>query len=232
MTAATLRAARPTDAGALGAMITAAAQANAWKPRLHSAAQDIAHAGEMIDRGWVTVAEQANRPLAFLAREDSYIHALFVTPDAQGRGLGTALLRRAKRHAPRLDLWTFADNHGARRFYRREGFVPTQRPPASDEGLPEIHLTWLRDAAAPTPVQQTEAFGRDAATPPPSASTQTSVPAHPDKTAPRQHGTAPSPRAPSVSSVPKYPGGAPQERGAEPPSHSSSPASPTEGHPE
>lgn len=150
MSTATLRAARPTDAGALGAMITEAVRDNAWKPLLHNAAQDIAHAGEMIDRGWVMVAEYAGRPRAFLAREDSYIHALFVTPDAQGHGLGRALLDTAKRQTRRLDLWTFADNHGARRFYRREGFTPTERPPASDEGLPEIHLTWTLDSS-PSP---------------------------------------------------------------------------------
>ena len=180
MSAATLRRARPTDAGKLGAMITQAARANAWKPRLHSGAEDIAHAAQMIDRGWVTVAETRGVPLAFLAREGSYIHALFVTPDAQGRGLGRALVADAKTATPRLDLWTFAENHGARRFYRREGFTRIARPPASDEGLPEIHLTWTRDAGA--------------------------------------------------SSVRKYPGGAPQERGAEPPSPAACPASLNEGH--
>lgn len=151
MSAATLRAARPTDAGRLGAMMTQAARANAWKPRLHSAAEDIAHAGTMIERGWVTVIERGGEPLAFLAREDSYIHALFVTPAEQRAGLGRRLLQDAKAQAPRLDLWTFEENHGARRFYRREGFTPTERPPASDEGLPEVHLTWQRGGAGATP---------------------------------------------------------------------------------
>ncbi|MCR9274947.1 MULTISPECIES: GNAT family N-acetyltransferase [Mameliella] len=145
----TLRAADPGDAGRLGAMITEAVEARAWKPRLHSAAQDISHAGTLIDRGWVTVAELGPEVAGFLAREGSEIHALFVAGWAQGRRLGSALLDHAKTRADRLELWTFQRNEGAQRFYLRHGFAETRRTNGdNEEGLPDIHYLWRRDAGA------------------------------------------------------------------------------------
>ncbi|BBU57803.1 N-acetyltransferase GCN5 [Mameliella alba] len=145
----TLRAADPGDAGRLGAMITEAVEARAWKPRLHSAAQDISHAGTLIDRGWVTVAELGPEVAGFLARERHEIHALFVAGWAQGQRLGSALLDQAKARADRLELWTFQQNAGARRFYLRHGFAETGRTDGdNEEGLPDIHYLWRRDAGA------------------------------------------------------------------------------------
>ncbi len=140
-----LRPARSTDAGSLGGMITRAVEAHDWKPVLHSGAEDIAHAGTMIERGWVTVAEdRAGAVLGFLAREGSYVHALFVAPGAQGRGVGRALLEDAQRGASRLELWTFVANARARRFYERAGFAVTRRGDgsANEEGLPDLFYVW------------------------------------------------------------------------------------------
>lgn len=140
-----LRPARPTDAGSLGAMITDAVAAHAWKPALHSGAEDIAHAGTMIERGWVTVAEtRGGALLGFLAREGSYVHALFVTPNAQGHGIGRTLLHDAQRAAQRLELWTFLANDRAQRFYERAGFAVTRRGDgsANEEGLPDLFYVW------------------------------------------------------------------------------------------
>ncbi|WP_353471503.1 GNAT family N-acetyltransferase [Salipiger sp. H15] len=140
-----LRPARPTDAGSLGAMITAAVEAHDWKPLLHSGAEDIAHAGTMIERGWVTVAEdRAGTLLGFLAREGSYVHALFVAQAVQGRGIGHALLEDAKRAARRLELWTFLANARAQRFYERAGFAISRRGDgsANAEGLPDLFYVW------------------------------------------------------------------------------------------
>lgn len=148
-----LRPATPTDAGRLGAMIGAAVVSHPWKPRLHSAAEDIAHAGTMIERGWVTVAAAPDSaaPLGFLARDGAYVHALFVAPEAQGAGIGRALIEHAKAQSPQLDLWTFAANEGAQRFYERAGFAVLERGDGSqnEEGLPEIRYRWQAETAAP-----------------------------------------------------------------------------------
>lgn len=139
----TLRAATALDAGALGQMITDAVLEHTWKPRLHSAAEDIAHAADLIDRGWVSIATRTARPEAFLSRDDTYVHALFTTPAARRQGLGTALLSAAQQACDRLDLWTFQANAAARAFYTRHGFAEVERTSgANDEGLPDIHFRW------------------------------------------------------------------------------------------
>ncbi|WP_417210765.1 GNAT family N-acetyltransferase [Antarctobacter sp.] len=140
-----LRPAHSGDAGQLGAMITEAVEARSWKPRLHSAAQDISHAGTLIDRGWVTVVEHASRLAGFIARNGVDIDALFVASWAQGQGLGTALLNDAKTRADALELWTFQQNSGAQRFYLRHGFHEIARTDGdNDEGLPDIRYHWRR----------------------------------------------------------------------------------------
>ncbi|MFZ7090338.1 GNAT family N-acetyltransferase [Primorskyibacter sp. 2E233] len=144
MTDLLLRHARSTDAGKLGAMISEAVAAFDWKPLLHSGAEDIDHVGKMIDRGWVTVAAQGGAVVGFIAREESRIHALYVTAQAQGSGIGTALLNTAKEAVSRLELWTFQANEGAQRFYEREGFVVDRRTDGADndEKLPDVHYVW------------------------------------------------------------------------------------------
>ncbi|MFZ5962454.1 GNAT family N-acetyltransferase [Thalassococcus sp. BH17M4-6] len=145
-----LRPARSTDAGKIGAILTEAVTAQPWKPRLHTGAEDIAHAATMIDRGWVTVAEHLQKPLilGLLAREDDFIHAVFISPQARGEGVGRALMEDAKAHADTLRLWTFEANSGAQRFYQREGFAEVSRGDGSgnEEGLPDIQFLWQRKA--------------------------------------------------------------------------------------
>lgn len=147
MTQVTLRAARSTDAGKLGAMITDAAAANDWKPRLHSGAQDIAHVGRMIDCGWVTLAETASGQITgFIARNETYVHALFIAHPAQGQGVGTVLLNHAKSQVDSLDLWTFQANTGAQRFYKRNDFIAVAHTNGAnnEEGLPDVHFLWSK----------------------------------------------------------------------------------------
>lgn len=165
MTQATLRAAWPTDAGKLGAMITEAVVANPWKPVLHSGAEDISHAGRMIDRGWVTLAEdETGQIIGFIALEACYVHSLFVTSTAQGQGVGTMLLEHAKSQADSLDLWTFQANTGAQRFYKRHGFVEVEKTSGADndEGLPDVRFQWSKPKPAPTAAPATKS--KDATT--------------------------------------------------------------------
>lgn len=140
-----LRPATPLDAGKLGAIMTETGRLIDWKPRLHSGAEDIAFCATMIDRGWVTVAEDAtNGVTGFLARNATEVNALFVAPGRRDAGIGTALLQNAKAQSPRLELWTFQRNIGAQRFYQRAGFRETGRTDGqtNDENLPDIRYLW------------------------------------------------------------------------------------------
>jgi GNAT superfamily N-acetyltransferase len=142
-----LRPARSTDAGKLGAMLTDAIAANAWKPQLHTGAEDIAHMGDLIDRGWVTVCEKNGDVAGFLACDGAVIQSLYVRRDAQNSGGGAALLIDAKATCKSLKLWTFQANLGAQRFYLKHGFEEVERTDGArnDEGLPDIRFVWSAD---------------------------------------------------------------------------------------
>lgn len=142
----TLRLARSTDAGTVGAILSEFVDKTAWMPRIHTRAEDLAHAARMIDFGWVTVAEQDGDVLGFAARNSAEINALYVAQTARGRGIGAVLLSDAQANFERLDLWTFQANPGAQRFYLRQGFSELSRTDGAenDEKLPDIRLVWNR----------------------------------------------------------------------------------------
>lgn len=141
-----LRPATPLDAGSIGAILTEFAASTDWFPRLHTAAEDIAHASQMIEAGWVTVADLAGEIAGFIARNGHEVNALYIAASAKGAGVGRALIDHAKADAARLELWTHTANTSARRFYRRQGFFEiTQSDGAgTDEELPAVQLVWER----------------------------------------------------------------------------------------
>jgi GNAT superfamily N-acetyltransferase len=141
----TLRPARSTDAGKVGAILSEFIDTTSWMPRIHTRAEDIGFCATMIDRGWVTVAVSDGVD-GFLARDGEEVSCLYVSNAAQGNGVGKALLDHAKQRADRLELWTFQANKGARRFYAREGFVELRETDGArnDENLPDVFLEWRR----------------------------------------------------------------------------------------
>lgn len=144
-----IRPAQPTDAGAVGAILSQFIAQTDWMPSLYSAAQELSFAGTMIDRGWVSVAEPEGRGAGiagFLAVDAGYIHALYVAAGWRGQGMGGYLLEHAKSRNARLELHTFQCNIAAHRFYGRAGFREAGRGDgsANEEGLPDILLVWER----------------------------------------------------------------------------------------
>lgn len=140
-----LRPAVPEDAHVLGTIIGDWVRETGWMPALHTREADRAFVLGLIRETAVTVAEEG-RPVGFLAREGEQVRALCLAPGARGRGVGRALLGAAKAASPRLRLWTFEANAGARRFYAREGFEEVRRTDGSrnEERLPDVCLDWER----------------------------------------------------------------------------------------
>jgi len=140
-----LRPARSTDAGKIGAILSEFIDTTAWMPRIHTRAEDVGFCASMIDRGWVTVAEDT-RIAGFLAQDGEEVNCLYVSNATQGQGVGKALLDHAKEQTDRLELWTFQANEGARRFYAREGFSEVEQTDGqrNDEKLPDVFLVWER----------------------------------------------------------------------------------------
>jgi GNAT superfamily N-acetyltransferase len=81
-----------------------------------------------------------------LAFREDWIDQLYVLPEAQGRGLGTALLQVAQNAFDRLQLWTFQRNAQARRFYQARGFALIQETDGAqnEEKEPDALYLWTR----------------------------------------------------------------------------------------
>ena len=93
------------------------------------------------------VAEQDGRILGVLAMRDDSVDRLYVDTPAQGKGVGSALLDRAKALSPEgLRLVTLQRNEQARRFYERRGFGAYDhgRSPAP-ENEPDVWYRWRGD---------------------------------------------------------------------------------------
>jgi ribosomal protein S18 acetylase RimI-like enzyme len=75
----------------------------------------------------VLVALESSRVVGFVSvlqkPEAGWIEQLYLLPNCTGRGLGTQLLRAGLALLGRpVRLYTFQENHSARRFYERHGF--------------------------------------------------------------------------------------------------------------
>ena len=84
--------------------------------------------------------------IGMIAFHDDWIEQLYVLPEAQGQGVGTALLGVAKRASDCLQLWTFQRNAQARRFYQARDFVLVEQTDGAgnEEKEPDARYLWTR----------------------------------------------------------------------------------------
>jgi GNAT superfamily N-acetyltransferase len=135
------------DADAVAAIFGAARRAAMpWLPRLHSDAEDRRYFAEhVIGECDVLVVRRERLPVAFLALRNDMVEHLYVRPDVQRAGIGSALLEVARNRSPSgLRLWVFQRNHRARAFYARHGFAEVRFTDGSDneEHEPDVLLAW------------------------------------------------------------------------------------------
>jgi GNAT superfamily N-acetyltransferase len=99
----------------------------------------------------IWVAEEAGRLLGFIGIEHSknldapVLERIYVEPGEQNRGVGAALLDKAKELRPQgLHLWVFQKNVGARRLYERHGFRLVKLTDGADnmEREPDALYRW------------------------------------------------------------------------------------------
>jgi len=92
-------------------------------------------------------AVHGNCIVGILAINGSEIDRMYVRPDAQRCGIGTALLQKARELSPSgLELFTHEENRAARAFYEKYGFRPVRfgiSPPPESE--PDILYQWTPD---------------------------------------------------------------------------------------
>jgi GNAT superfamily N-acetyltransferase len=127
---------------------TAFAQAMPWLPTLHTAEEDQSFFRERLFKScelWGAFAQA--ELVGLIAFREDWIDQLSVLPNAQRRGVGSALLQVAQRAFLRLDLWTFQRNAPARRFYEARGFVliPQTDGAQNEEQEPDTLYRWTRN---------------------------------------------------------------------------------------
>jgi GNAT superfamily N-acetyltransferase len=138
---------RAEDAPALAALFIAArATAMPWLPVLHEP-DDVQRWMErhVLGETETLVARAGGEPLGFLALDGDELDHLYIRPDAQREGIGSALVGEAKARRPGgLELWAFQRNHAALAFYARHGFSELYRTDGADneEREPDVRLAW------------------------------------------------------------------------------------------
>lgn len=113
-----------------------------WMPRMHSR-QEVAdfYRDIVFVQQQVFVAEQDEQIIGVIALSpDNLVSALYVHEEHRKKGVGKALLDRARMKATAfVELWTFVANHEAQAFYKREGFNEIRRTDGdNEESLPDI----------------------------------------------------------------------------------------------
>lgn len=89
------------------------------------------------------VLSSHQRIVGMMVINNSWIEQLYVHPEHCSHGYGGQLVRYAQQLYPqRLQLWTFAANNGARRFYEYHGFIPKQMSSDNEEQTPAVRYLW------------------------------------------------------------------------------------------
>lgn len=119
-----------------------------WLAGLHTPEEDRAFFRDPLFRQCeLWGAEERNALIGFIAFREGWVDQLYVLPAHQRRGVGDALLAKARETYPSLQLWTFQKNIGARRFYEARGFMAIRETDGADneEREPDILYRWARN---------------------------------------------------------------------------------------
>ena len=141
-----VRPARATETDTIADVFLESFRGLTFLPIVHSDAEIRAWLrDEMIPGHDVLVAEADGEITGFAALAGDLLGHLYVRPEQQGRGVGTALLDVVKRERPSgFHFWVFQRNEGARRFYERHGCLLLELGDGSgnQEREPDARYEW------------------------------------------------------------------------------------------
>lgn len=94
---------------------------------------------------WLAVDREKGLPVGVIAFTSETVNHLYLLPEVQHRGIGSALLDIAKSHGKPLRLWTFQCNEVAKKFYAKHGFhvIKETDGAENEEGQPDLLFEWL-----------------------------------------------------------------------------------------
>jgi ribosomal protein S18 acetylase RimI-like enzyme len=120
-----------------------------WLAGLHTPAEDRRFFREHVFKSCeIWGAFDATALIGMIAFREGWIDQLYVKPQAQRQGVGTQLLRVAKRSCASIRLWTFQRNLAARRFYEGRHFVLVEETDGAgnEEKEPDALYLWITPA--------------------------------------------------------------------------------------
>jgi len=118
-----------------------------YLPDLHTPEEDRAFFRDRVFAECeVWVAKRDGALAGFCAFRVGWVDQLYVDPAHHRRGIGAALLRTAKDANGKLQLWAFARNENALRFYESQGFrlIEATDGGGNEEREPDARLVWER----------------------------------------------------------------------------------------
>ena len=95
-----------------------------------------------IPSGETYVFEEEGIIKGFVSLYEDTIAALFVSPNCQGRGIGTQLMTKSKELRKKLNLTVYIDNHASIEFYRKCGFKSELEQIDEHTGHPELLMVY------------------------------------------------------------------------------------------
>ncbi len=90
------------------------------------------------------VFEKNGLVVGFCSLHGDFLAALFVSPEQQGTGIGTQLLRDAMKCKSVLELTVYSANSPSIRFYENQGFEMLEERLDERTGQPEKLMRWAK----------------------------------------------------------------------------------------
>jgi GNAT superfamily N-acetyltransferase len=141
-----IRPAEGEDADPIARLFLASKATLTFLPNVHTDEETFHFIANIVLRDQdVLVAETNGEISGFLAVHGDMVEHLYVRPDLLRRGIGSALLQRAKERLPSgFRLWVFQENVPARRFYERHGLRLVEETDGgrNEERTPDALYEW------------------------------------------------------------------------------------------
>ncbi len=97
---------------------------------------------KMLPQANIWVYEKNNEIWGFIGLQDTYIAGIFVADKAQGKGIGSKLLAKAKQQKSQLSLAVYTKNERALNFYQRADFTVVNEQLDETTGQVEYLMKW------------------------------------------------------------------------------------------
>lgn len=85
---------------------------------------------------------EQNKIKGFIGINNNYIEGIFIDSDSQNKGVGTALLNKAKEEKMKLLLNVYEKNKKAIRFYEKNGFKIVKKSVDNETNEKEYEMLW------------------------------------------------------------------------------------------